>query len=351
MLPARMDEARTEAATPRKRARAREQGLVARSPHLGAAAAILALMLGLGYVGPEAMRALQSILVAALRAAQQPGLSLALLWPSGLERLTWLASGLLLMTCAATWLGGFIQVGPFFSAASITPDLRRLDPAARLRQLALPEHWLDLIWTALKIAIVGAVVAFALWSSVRALMAAPAAGPLAALERLGAVLSRVLYRVGIAALLLGAVDLIYQRVRHGMRLRMSRRELDQEMRESYGLPEQRALRMRLYRESAALATLAAIEGARLVLRGQGGRVIALGFDAEDTSQRAPRLVAKTEAALAPRVLASAEQAGIAVCWDPDLVSALYRLELTEEIPGPCYERVAELFRATSRAAS
>jgi flagellar biosynthesis protein FlhB len=346
-----MNEARTEAATPRKRARARDQGLVARSPHLGAAAAILALLLVLAHAGPDVMRALQSMLVAALRAAHQPDPSLSMLWSAGLERLTWLASGLLLMTCAATWFGGFVQVGPLFSTASITPDLRRLDPTARLRQLALPEHWLDLSWSALKIAVVGAVVAFALWSSARALIAAPAAGPLGALGNFAAISSRLLLRVGIAAALLGAVDLVYQRVRHGRRLRMSRRELDQEMRESHGLPEQRALRMRLYRESAALATLAAIEGARLVLRGQAGRVIALGFDADDLSQRAPRLVAKTEAVLAARVLSAAEQAGVDVCWDPELVAALYRLELTEEIPGPCYERVAELFRATSRAAS
>jgi flagellar biosynthesis protein FlhB len=351
MLPARMDEARTEAATPRKRARAREQGLVARSPHPSAAAAILALVLGLGYAGPDAMRALQSMLVAALRAARQPDLSLSVLWIAGLERLTWLASGLLLVTCAATWLGGFVQVGPLFSAASITPDLRRLDPTARLRQLVASEHWLDLIWSALKIAIVSAVVALALWSGVRALMAAPAAGPLAALGSLGAVSSRLFYRVGIAAALLGAIDLVYQRVRHGMRLRMSRHELDQEMRESYGVPEHRAQRMRLYRESSALSTMAAIEGARLVLRGPGGRLIALGFDADDLSQRAPRLVAKTEAVLATRVLAAAEHAGIAIGWDPDLVATLYRLELTEEIPAACYERVAELFRATSRAAS
>jgi flagellar biosynthesis protein FlhB len=351
MLSARMDEARTEAATPRKRAAAREQGLVARSPHLPAAAAILALLFCFGYAGPEAMRALQSMLVAALRAAQQPDVPLSVLWPLGLERLTWLVSGLLLVTFAATWLGGFVQVGPLFSIASITPDLQRLDPAARLRQLAAPEHWLDLLWTALKLAIVGGVVGFALWSSVRALIAAPAAGPLAALGSLAAIASRLLLRVGIAAALLGAVDLIYQRVRHGMRLRMSRHELDQEMRESYGSPEHRALRIRLYRESSALSTLAAIEDARLVLRGQGGRVIALGFDADDLSQRAPRLVAKTEAALATRVLQSAEQAGIAVCWDAELVSALYRLELTEEIPAACYERVAELFRTTSRAAS
>jgi flagellar biosynthetic protein FlhB len=351
MLPARMDEARTEAATPRKRARARERGLVARSAHPSAAAAILALLVGLGCAGSDAMRALQSMLVAALRAAHQPGVSLSVLWSAGLERLTWLTSGLLLLTCAATWLGGFIQVGPLFSGASVTPDLRRLDPTARLRQLVAPEHWLDLIWSVLKIAIVGAVVAFALWSSVRALVAAPAAGPTAALGSLAAVSSRLLYRVGIAAALLGGIDLVYQRVRHGIRLRMSRREQSQETRESQGLPEHRALRMRLYRESSALATLAAIEGARLVLRGASGRVIALGFDADDPSQRAPRLVAKTEAALAARVLALADQAGIAVCWDPDLVSTLYRLELTEEIPAACYERVADLFRATSSAAS
>jgi len=132
---------------------------------------------------------------------------------------------------------------------------------------------------------------------------------------------------------------------------MSRRELELELRETYGPRELRERRARLQREALAQGALAEVERASVLLLDAGGRALALAFDPDDAAQRAPRVVLKVQGALCTRVRAAAETAGVPVRFEPSLVSELHRLELTEQVPASSYAAVAEVFRELPAHAS
>ena len=76
-------------------------------------------------------------------------------------------------------------------------------------------------------------------------------------------------------------------------------------------------------------------------------VIALRYDADGGGP--PRVTAKGRGAIAAQILAIAEDRGIAVHRDPDLVALLGALELNTPIPVAAFAAVAEILAHLHRA--
>ncbi|MFT4541307.1 MAG: flagellar biosynthesis protein [Planctomycetota bacterium] len=71
------------------------------------------------------------------------------------------------------------------------------------------------------------------------------------------------------------------------------------------------------------------------------RVVALQHE-RDAGDGAPRVVAKGNGSLAERILAIAEEHGVPVRHDPDLVEMLASAEVGDQIPVEVYGAVASL---------
>jgi flagellar biosynthetic protein FlhB len=342
-----MDERRTEQASPRKLARARSRGVVARSPQLCAGAAVLAFACVLPFAGERLLAALRALVMAGLAAAAVPGTAAHPLAPLAQPaRDVALALAVPLAAAfAAAALAGVAQVGPLFSTAAIAPDLRRLDASEQLRTLLSGERWVALGLSALKLAVLLAVAVLVIAPSARGVLALPLGDAARAAPALLALLLDFVLRMGATLLALGALDLVYQRVQHARRMRMSAREVRDELRESHGVPEQRERRRRLREEQRVQAEIGGLERARVLLVDGSGRALALAFDAADRSQHAPRIVAKGEGAVALRMRAWAEHHALPSHVQPALLAALFPLELTEPVPSAHYAAAAELFAA------
>lgn len=347
-----MAEARTEQPSARKLQRARTLGTVARTADLPAGAALLALCLVLAWSGERIVAALRALLVAGLGAAAQPlsaGAPLAPIAGPARELAFALATPIGAVAVAAA-LAGFVQVGPLFAWSAIAPDIERLSPGERMRAWFAGERWVERGVAVLKIAAVPAALALLVAHSLSALFQLPLATPARALAAGRALLYEVALRAGFVLLVLGVADLAYRRVRLARELRMTRRELQDEQRESYGAPEQRERLRRAREELRAQIAAAGIEQASLLLIDGRGRALALAFDRDDPEQHAPRLLERGQGAAAQRMHATAEAHGVPVRLAPPLVAALYRLELTEPIPAQHFAAVAELFAELPQSA-
>ncbi|MBI1317636.1 MAG: hypothetical protein GC168_01640 [Candidatus Hydrogenedens sp.] len=70
------------------------------------------------------------------------------------------------------------------------------------------------------------------------------------------------------------------------------------------------------------------------------RAVALRYDA--SQDQAPRMVAKGRGHLADKIVALAQEHGIHVYHDPDLVALLAKLEVDTEVPADLYQAIAEV---------
>jgi flagellar biosynthesis protein len=70
------------------------------------------------------------------------------------------------------------------------------------------------------------------------------------------------------------------------------------------------------------------------------KAVAIIYD-EDSSS-APKIVASGKGSIAQKIIETAEEAGIHIQQDPNLVEMLSKVEVGEEIPVDLYQTVAEV---------
>ncbi|MBY0330424.1 MAG: flagellar type III secretion system protein FlhB [Acetobacteraceae bacterium] len=337
---------RTEAPTPRRLEKAREQGQVLLSREVvGFAtlcAATLTCFIALPVLGTDMLLAMRGLL-AAPAGGDILALSLPLLRAAGLAVLPVLAA-----TAIAAVLATLGQTG--WPAKGLTAEFARLNPWTGLKRLVGAEALIELSRTLLKLGAVG----LAVWLAVdpaalgAALMLAPGG-----LLGLAAGASRELVVASLSAFAgVAVLDMVWTRWRLLRQLRMSREDLREEMRESEGDPMLKARRRRIAEGRARRRMLAEVPKAAVVITNPTHYAVALTYRQGDTS--APRLVAKGVDSMAARIRAAAEAHGVPIVSNPPLARALWRMEPDTEIPSEHWQAVAEIlayvWRLQSRAA-
>ena len=330
-------EDRTEAATPRRIEKAREDGQAAVSREVAGLASLagggLGLMIALPPAGAAMLRGLRAVLG---RAHEIPPMVAAL----ELGRLGMLAALPAAMLAAAGALAAtLLQTRGLVSAKGLRPQVARINPMAALKRILGPEGAIEFLRTLLKLGLVGAALWWALGDP--AALGALLHMPPAALLRAGgqAALDLALAALAVFALI-GALDWLWVRWRHLHRLRMSRQDLKEEMRESEGDPQVKG-RLRQLRERRARGRMmAAVPRAAVVVTNPTHFAVALAY--EQGSSAAPRVVAKGADAVAARIRAMAEEHRVPIVSNPPLARALFRLDLETEIPAEHYQAVAEI---------
>jgi type III secretion protein U len=337
---ARPSENATEEPTPRRLAEARRRGEVAVSRELSGAAALLAVVAVLVAEGPalaaRAVATLRASLAAAVAGASDPS-AFAL---SGALALRLLGPPLAVVVLVLVAMGLAQTRG--LVLAPVRVDLGRVGS---------PEAWHRLfdgraaraIGAGLfKVVLVGAVAALALRPFIGALVAltgAPTARLLAAWSGLSA---RLVGRLAVVGLALGAADALLVANRHRRGLRMTRDEVKREHRESEGDPAHRGERQRLHREILERRMIEEVRRADFVVVSPEPLAVALRYDA--SGDAAPVVVAKGERLVAERIKLLAREAGVPVFHDVGLARALGELGEGREIAAGLYEPVAEILR-------
>jgi flagellar biosynthesis protein FlhB len=231
------------------------------------------------------------------------------------------------------------------AAAALRVDLARIDPRSRAQRLWSSDRLLEVSYVTCAALVLLAIFAWSLAQAASAIAALAVADRARASSVLASLVADIVLRMGVAAMVLGAIDLVVRRVRARRALRMTRRELRDELRESYGVPEQRARRDRVRREVVALQAMA---DACVLLLDASGRAVAVGLrPGGPSAARAPYVVAKAQGALATRLRVRATQLELPVRDHAALVSALFRLEPGAPIGAEHHAALAEVLVETS----
>ncbi|MFN3336435.1 MAG: flagellar biosynthesis protein FlhB [Thermomicrobium sp.] len=335
---------RTERATPRRREEARKRGQVPRSADLTSALALLAGTFFLPWYASSAQTRLWGYLERTFREPLPHDLTapqvLELAWVSGTTflQLTLPILGLFLLVGVASTL---LQAGVVFAPAVLKPDLRRIDPIAGFQRLFSRRGLFETAKALVKIAIVFAVTYPVIRRDLPRYADLTGADPLVIAQALGQSIRDLAVRIGAAYLALAVLDYGYQRWDLEQRLRMTRHELKEELRQTEGDPEIKARIRRLQRQYAMRRMMAQVPTATVVVTNPTHLAVALRY--EPTTMRAPVVVAKGAGAVAERITGIARQHAIPVLRNQPLAQALYRtVEVGQEIPVSLYEAVADI---------
>ena len=340
----------TEAATPKRLQRARDEGSVAISREVpalaGLGAATLMLAISGSSTAKDGVGRLGAMLVLPAQFDIWPALVTAFITAATL------ASPLILGVLAASVAASLLQTGLLFSPKSITPDLARLSPARGFKKVFGVRGLVETAKSTVKLGVLGFATYRVLAGAVPALQGAVfwLPGQLAArITQL--VMQLALTLLGVQAVIAGA-DVAWQRYHHAKQLRMSKEEVKREAKEADGNPQVKQKLRQIRMSRARKRMLAAVPKATVVVTNPTHYAIALAYDRSKGG--APRVVAKGVDEVAARIRAVAQDNRVPLVANPPLARALYTVELDGEIPAEHFKVVAEIiayvWRLRGRAA-
>jgi flagellar biosynthetic protein FlhB len=327
---------KTEAASPRRLERARDDGQVALSRELVGLGALSGGVLGIVLALPLGEQMVRGLAGAMSRAHDIPPIAGAI----EMARLgLMVALPVALLTAMGALGATFLQTRGLVSAKGLMPQLSRLSPAAALKRIFGLDGAIEFLRTLAKLALVGA----ALWHAVGDPAALPQLlflPPAALLARTGEAARDLAVAALVAFTVIAGLDWVMARHRHLQRLRMSRQDQKEEAREAEGDPHIKARQRQIRQQRARGRMMAAVPKAAVVITNPTHFAVALAYD--QGGESAPRIVAKGADEVAARIRAVADEARVPIVSNPPLARALYRLELDTEIPPEHYQAVAEI---------
>ena len=226
------------------------------------------------------------------------------------------------------------------SLKKLAPDLTRLNPLPRLRDL--PSQNLPNL---LQAVILVPLFLWAVYASARekldTLVALPLGGVEAGTAFLSSSLMELFWKASVVFLAFGCFDLFRQMRRHQSELRMSKQEIREEMKEVEGNPHMKARIRRIQRDRARRQMMKEVPKATAVVTNPTHYAIAIRYQMD--SMAAPLVVAKGKNYLARRIREKAIEHGVPIVENPPLAQALYKsVDVGQEIPPHLYRAVAEI---------
>ncbi len=334
---------KTEAPTPRRRQEARKKGQVAKSMEVSTALVLLGSFWVLKSMGGYSGATYMALMKRSLSSLGTVELTPNTVYDGGIA-LSVAMLQMLAPLVAATLVIGVVanlgQVGLLFSLEALKPDPKRINPISGAKRFFSLRGVVDLLKSLVKIFIVGIVVYGSLKDNFAVLLAAPR---VSVGSTVGAILKIAMdagIRVGVVMLVIAAADYLYQRYEFEKSLKMSKQEIQEEMKR-YENPQLKARIRSRQRQLAMNRMMAAVPKADVVITNPTHFAVALQYDR--AKMHAPQVVAKGQQLVAQRIKEKAKENNVPLVENKPLARSLFKsVEIGQEIPGDLYAAVAEV---------
>jgi flagellar biosynthetic protein FlhB len=334
---------RTEQATQHRRDQARKEGDVLHSRELSAAAGTLAGVLTLGALGEHVLIAWRSTFTGFLDLGAPAHWESSEVEPTlyALRRLALTIlgpCGVVMAAVAVSALGmGILQTGGisfFAGAVGFKPD--RINPVSNIGNLFSMRAATRL---AKSLVPAGFLAVFAVQRIARQLTLPPFS--LLRLNMLGSDVYGLLVAAAWLLFAWSGIDYLVEWQSRESRLKMSKQDMRDEMKQTEGSPQVRGRIRNLQRQMRKRRVKADVSKAAVVFTNPTHYAVALGFDFG--TMEAPKVVAKGRNLLAEEIKAEARWAGVPIIENPPLARSLYRsVEVGQPIPVDLYAAVAAI---------
>jgi flagellar biosynthesis protein FlhB len=255
--------------------------------------------------------------------------------------LIWIAGLPLLFLFVTAILANLGQAPAVFAGEKLQPDLQKISPLKGFERLFGKEALVNFGKGLVKVCAAAAAGVWAAWPErgalIRLIAGDPAATGAAAIWLILKMLMAMLAVIAVFAVL----DYAWQRWNFMQRMKMSKQELKDELRQTEGDPLVKMKIRQLRMERGAKRMMANVPKATVVVTNPTHYAVALRY--EQGTDAAPVCVAKGLDNIALKIREVAGEANVPIVENPPLARALYRqVEVDREIPVEHYKAVAQI---------
>jgi len=334
----------TEDPTERKLRNAREEGQVARSVELPAAAVTIGAILTLFFMGGYWIKQMAEIFASGFKfdrkTLDNPDLMVTA-FAHQMGEAFLLIVPVLLVTAVLAILSSGATGGYLFSLKNTLPKFSKLSLLSGFKRMFGANAAIELLKAILKFSLVTIV----LWALVsRQMDPMMQLGQMAiepALAAAGWMIAKSALWLSLSLLVIALIDAPYQKYSFIKRMRMTKQEVKDEMKDMEGQPEVKQQIRRRQREMANNRMIQKVQDADVVITNPEHFAVALSYD--PTGDGAPILLAKGSDHMAARIREEAEKHGVEMFAAPPLARALYfSTEVDQAVPESLYLAVAQV---------
>lgn len=337
------DQEKTEQPTGRRISQAREEGQVPHSRELGSflvlmVAAAAFWLLG-GWLAERAMLIMRKGLTMDSVFLKEPELALVRLSDLGFDALLSF-SPLVLAMIVASLIPPFVLNAWVFAPKALMPSFGRMDPIAGIGRMFSWNSLMELLKAVLKALLIGGVAVFLVWrewEDIFGLLGQPLESGLATA---GHLLTFTFLMLVSAMVVIVAADVPFQIWQYYDKLKMTKEQVRQEMKEMDGDPMVKGRIRSLQREAARRRMMSAVPQADVIVTNPTHYAVALSYK---EGMGAPKVLAKGMGVIAQKIKSLGAEHGVPMLEAPPLARALYKhTEVDDQIPGSLYAAVAEV---------
>jgi flagellar biosynthesis protein FlhB len=334
---------RTEKATPRRLLKARREGQVASSREFVSGLQFAVFTLLLVEAGPRLLASLKEasrvLLTQAFRADLGPAGLVALLQQAFSWTLTPLATASAILV-ATGLLFQLTSTGFAISLSRLAPKGVNFNPVSKLKSAA-QRGVTSAIQGALLLVVFAITIYWVISQNASRLLQLPLMSLSNSLAFVRSLCQDVLWKAAAFFLLMGAFELFRERRRFANRMKMSKQEMREEVKESDGNPLTKVRIRRLQRDVRRRRMMDEVKTATAVIVNPTHYAVAIRYHQEEMP--APVVVAKGKNFLAQRIRDRAIANQIPLIENRPLAQALYKsVDVGQQIPAHLYRAVAEI---------
>ena len=315
---------RTEEPTARRLEKAREEGQIARSTELPGAAVVVGSMAYLLLSGQWTFDKLGSLFKSGFnldpRVLDNPYLLLGIfaqfIFDAFLIFLPVFILTLILALLASSATGGFN-----FAWQGAAPKLSKINPLSGLKRMFGLNALVELTKALLKFALVAGALSLVISEQIENFLQIGVMSPEPAMARAAELIGLTSLVVASSLILITFIDVPWQRHQFFERMKMTKQEVKDEMKDIEGRPEVKAQIRKRQREMAANRMMQKVKDADVVVTNPEHFSVALAYD--PNSDGAPIVVAMGVDHLAFRIREEAKKHGVTIFPAPPLARALY----------------------------
>lgn len=346
---AEQEQDKTEQPTPFKLEEAKRRGQVAKSMDFNSFFMIAGLLIVVSIWGDRFVR--QSLRLEQAVFEQAPVFSYDIPrlvgWFGELMVLgAFLLAPFFVMAVIVAIFANMLQTGPILTFFPLKPDPKRINPVQGFKRVFSLRMLFEAFKSIIKLAMLGAVAYVMIQGLLPQLFGMmhidPHVHPWVLMDHATA----LIFKLALVLLIIMLLDVAYVRWDYRKKMRMSSREVKEEVKRREGDPHVRGKQRELQREAAKRSrSLSRVPEADVLITNPTHLAVALKYERE--TMRAPRVIAKGAGTIAEKMKTLARKRTIPVVEQKPLAQRLFReVEIDEAIPESLYEPVALIYAET-----
>lgn len=344
-MPEEQVQERTEEATPRRREEARKRGQIVKSRELSSVVVLTTGFFSLVFLSVLFLQ--QFVLLIRFSYSHfssefsSPSQLIYLLQSINISVLKFLFPFFVLLVISAVMIYLIQTGGGVFTTETLSIKFERLNPIEGFKRLFSLTALFELVKSLLKLAVITGISYWIISQNFDRIVKLLGMNSFYLLTAVKGILLELLSKLMFVLAILAILDWLYARWDYERKLRMTRQELKEELKQTEGDPQVKAKIRQKQRELSRQRMLAEVPKADVVITNPEHYAVALKY--ELGKMPAPKVVAKGVDFLALRIRELAKTHGVPIYEDPPLAQILYKkTEVGEFIPEELYQAVAKV---------